>query len=565
MKFLMTALLLVIGLNKVFATNYLITTGVDGAIDNGNCTLREALLAADTQSSVDQCPAGTRENVIILSPNIDVFTFDQGEMVITSPQSLAIVSSEAATPPVVNMNRDNRFLSAELAGFFLSIGSINFAFGRDDSGNGGGVIRMDVATGISNLELNDVGFFNSLVVGADGGAIYYRGAGSLTMENVLFKGNIADAGSGLALNLINSVGFSTSSDVEFADNISNSGRGALNINSVDGLAILRHFEFTENEAAGGEDVAGVFIDVQDSQSNPSSVILNDHAIVESEGAGLYVKNASGFVTIRNLTLKDNHKPNGQGTSQAIVKAATDYGSVHINNTLIYQTGTQQGSGLVLGADDNNGAISVRHATILNHTIGVLGNSTATDPTSLELRNSILYGNLADFFNYGFDTDSLIGVNPLFINSSNEDFSLSVNSPAIDMGSEIAGIAFDLAGNPRVYNALPDIGAFERQGPINVRLTISGSGSGEVFYDTRNGLTDSCRKDCEFTMQSSEWLSLVPAFDSGSFFGLWGQDCKDIGAPDLCYIANSGTDINVSLQFIDESEIIFNNGFEELIP
>ena len=41
------------------------TTSDDKAV-NGNCTLREAIIAANTKTAVDACPAGSDINLIIL-------------------------------------------------------------------------------------------------------------------------------------------------------------------------------------------------------------------------------------------------------------------------------------------------------------------------------------------------------------------------------------------------------------------------------------------------------------------------------------------------------------------
>jgi CSLREA domain-containing protein len=43
-----------------------VTTTEDEILNDGNCSLREAVLAADTDSAVDACPAGSGEDVIVL-------------------------------------------------------------------------------------------------------------------------------------------------------------------------------------------------------------------------------------------------------------------------------------------------------------------------------------------------------------------------------------------------------------------------------------------------------------------------------------------------------------------
>jgi len=58
--------------------------------------------------------------------------------------------------------------------------------------------------------------------------------------------------------------------------------------------------------------------------------------------------------------------------------------------------------------------------------------------------------------------NLYGVNPLFRDTANHDYSLLPCSPLINAGSNfaVAGILTDLAGNPRILEGTVDIGAYE---------------------------------------------------------------------------------------------------------
>lgn len=50
----------------VYAATINVTTTSDDLIDNGNCTLREAIRAANTNTAVDACPAGSGADTIVL-------------------------------------------------------------------------------------------------------------------------------------------------------------------------------------------------------------------------------------------------------------------------------------------------------------------------------------------------------------------------------------------------------------------------------------------------------------------------------------------------------------------
>ncbi|MGE3886220.1 MAG: choice-of-anchor Q domain-containing protein [Vicinamibacterales bacterium] len=51
-----------------------VTTTADGVEGNGNCTLREAIIAANTDSAVDTCPAGSGADTIALPPGTYVLS-----------------------------------------------------------------------------------------------------------------------------------------------------------------------------------------------------------------------------------------------------------------------------------------------------------------------------------------------------------------------------------------------------------------------------------------------------------------------------------------------------------
>ncbi len=78
------------------------------------------------------------------------------------------------------------------------------------------------------------------------------------------------------------------------------------------------------------------------------------------------------------------------------------------------------------------------------------------------------------------TGTNLAGNPLFANFAGSDFSLQAGSPLIDRGDSGAVTAgeLDLAGNPRVSGAAPDIGAFERQQPVlaNAAPSVSSFGA-----------------------------------------------------------------------------------------
>ena len=79
----------------------------------------------------------------------------------------------------------------------------------------------------------------------------------------------------------------------------------------------------------------------------------------------------------------------------------------------------------------------------------------------------------------FGKDSVIG-NPLFADTSNGDFHLLSNSPAIDVGSSIDAPDVDFDNNNRPYGSAYDIGAYEYHLPLGIQDNIKHGSFFEIY-------------------------------------------------------------------------------------
>lgn len=61
-------------IRRALASTITVTTTTDDNTVNGNCTLREAVIAANTNTAVDACPAGSGADTIILPSGTFTFT-----------------------------------------------------------------------------------------------------------------------------------------------------------------------------------------------------------------------------------------------------------------------------------------------------------------------------------------------------------------------------------------------------------------------------------------------------------------------------------------------------------
>lgn len=107
-----------------------------------------------------------------------------------------------------------------------------------------------------------------------------------------------------------------------------------------------------------------------------------------------------------------------------------------------------------------------------------------------MNNSIVYYNNGEnyfgcTFNFSCTTPDPGGTGnttsvPLFANLAAGDLHLQSNSPCINTGNNAyAPAGGDLDGNPRIVQAVVDIGAYEFQQPIPFLVSISANGTNAI--------------------------------------------------------------------------------------
>jgi CSLREA domain-containing protein len=173
----LTAALLGLTASAAMATTITVTTTADVVANDGQCSLREAITAANTDtasgSAPGECPAGTPAgNVIVLGPGD--YSLTLGELQVSSPVTLVGHGVGATT---INGNGISRELDV-LSNGGLTVESLSLLGGHAPNGT--------AATGsIPGTQ------------GGGGGAIL--NAGSLALEGVAVSANSAGAG-GLGAN-----------------------------------------------------------------------------------------------------------------------------------------------------------------------------------------------------------------------------------------------------------------------------------------------------------------------------------------------------------------------------
>jgi predicted outer membrane repeat protein len=380
-------------------------TSTSGGTGGPDCTLRDAIAAANSDTAVGGCAAGSGADVIELTPGATytLSAVDNGDSL--GPNGLPVITSTmtinghgavlaraalAGTP-------DFRFFHV-VAGGALSLSQLTLANGRVSGPSlldGGAAL---VRAGGSLAAAGSV--FSGNYASASGGAIASTGALSIT--GGAFTGNRAFAYGGAVLG-----GALAITGSSFVGN--NVGAGQGGAVAATGRATIGASTFATNTATSG---GGLFVDGL-SGAGEASVVNSTFTAngIAGLGGGL---SSSGALTLTNVTVA--------GNASGVARAG---GTLTLRNTILTSNGGADCSGAL---DDGGG--NIHWPSDVGGCPGV-----AADPK---------LGPLAD---NGGPTQTM---------------ALPVGSGAIDAGADAVCPPTDQRGVARPQGAACDSGAYEAQ-------------------------------------------------------------------------------------------------------
>lgn len=150
----------------------------------------------------------------------------------------------------------------------------------------------------------------------------------------------------------------------------------------------------------------------------------------------------------------------------------------INNTIVSNHGTIANLSAIANADSSFSYIS--NTILWGNDSGVINDANS----SSFITYSLIQGLSASTANHNLDGT----VNPLFVDTFNNNYQLLYNSPCINTGNNDSipiGITTDLTSNNRIWDTIVDIGAYEYSFSINLGNDTAICTLGEITLDAYN--------------------------------------------------------------------------------
>jgi CSLREA domain-containing protein len=505
-------------------TTIVVNTTEDELVDNGTCSLREAILAANTGSPVDACPAGTGAVTIqvpagtyqLAIPGRGEDGNQTGDLDIWSDVTITGAGSEATIIDGGGLDRVLHVLSGAtvvlndltITGGVEAVDEVQL-LGLPPMRGGGGIANQ-----LGDLTLNNVAVLNNRSDLSGGGII---NTGDLVVNNSVIDGNSALNGGGIATGgvsattataAINNSTISGNAAARTTGLATGTGGGIWNgdpaqpATGFTSILTITDSTISGNTATNGGGIASsstqvagytLLLNINRSTVSGNSTQGSTPGAPQTGNAG-GILSAHGTVVVANSTISGNQ---AAGTHSLLGGLGGGIFNVALNlpSTLsLVNTTLAENSGLAGGAVGNLGLGLPAAVTIQN---SIVARNTADPARGPGCQNSggvitSLGNNLEDGVSCPFtqpgdlqNTDPLLG--PLQANGGPTlTHALLVGSPAIDAGNDIACQAPPVGGVDQRLVSRPqgtscDIGAFEFTAPTAVTLgqleATTGPGAG----------------------------------------------------------------------------------------
>ena len=323
----------------------------DGSCDATNCSLREAILAANNSPGADKIGFSLLPNTTITLSGSQLPTITD----------ILTIDGDTATNLTVSGNNLSRVFRIG-SGTAVTLTSLTIADGARGCNNclpahGGGIYN-----GSSNLTIIDSIFLNNSVFYFSNGGGIYNDGGQVLVRNSTFKNNYAISYS-LGGAIYNNSGELEIEDSKFFANLAIGAGGGI-VNNITGTLTIKNSDFISNSASfdfGISPFGGGALNNQ-GRAEVINTKFDSNRVPSSKGnAGGAIVN-SGYLTVSNSILSENF---AAGSGGAIYN---NFGSLWIigceisNNSVSGPWSGGKGGGL----NNNWGSSTIVNSTIRNN-------------------------------------------------------------------------------------------------------------------------------------------------------------------------------------------------------
>ncbi len=314
---------------SVYAASITVNGTADTIANDGQCTLREAIINAnnDNTSGSTDCAAGSGSDTLILPAGTYVLTlsgFDNtsagGDLDINS--DITIIGAGAGSTIIRQTVATERVIHI-VSNYTVNISGVTITGGDEGNAQGGGGVQNN-----GTLTIN-----NSVITGntttTNGGGVF-NANGALVIQNVTFSGNSA------------------------------AGRGGGLLTTGTGTLSIRDSLFENNTAAGNNSYDGGGAIHTDHDITVQRTTFRNNTYTGSAHGGGAILATGGITAISDSVFEGNQ---GDGNGGGAIASAGDFFSpTLIVTTSTFQNNTATGNFGEGGAINANGNLSVTRST-----------------------------------------------------------------------------------------------------------------------------------------------------------------------------------------------------------
>jgi CSLREA domain-containing protein len=335
---LLASMLLVLSAVPSHATLYEIDTRSDGINSDGDCSIREALLAINTQAAVDSCRAGTGTDRIVLKVGV-TYELTEGQALQIGGDVTDVTNEDG---DVVGTEDVNPSVRIELED-------------DDEEGDGNAIIdalgldRVFYVNGDANLTIRGISLRNGATT-ADGGLVYVepdasfkaRGKSTLSSGSAVNGGLVYVEGGTLDI-----------AEESRLENGQASGHGGAVYAEGDSILALDAVAVVGNDSGGDGGAFYTAADFDGLFSIFDSYVGENSA--SGEGGALYVQSDRLSFDSANSSYISNTSAAGAGAIH-LAAPTTDINTLFNNVTVANNTSDSSSGSVFIGAGDEQDRI-----------------------------------------------------------------------------------------------------------------------------------------------------------------------------------------------------------------